>query len=386
MDYWLGNNDFKNILNMVYRLIDVIRIVVPIGLIVMTTLDISKKVINPEDKDGQKKIMIRAIAALIVFLFPTLLRIVLRLANVDTIDDNIGSNGNSNVVLYPTPTITTRPIPTVDPNTHLSGLSLIDCPSSTKKFHKNDIITLDTDISSSYTGDIKWSINAGEKYVKLYQSKGGKTAQINVLDVPKNTTAVIVVEADRKKASCSINLENDTLSSVNITNCPNENHLIGEKIKLETDIPSSFSGTIKWSVDDEKVAKLTESSDKKSVTAELLSRPMGGTVFITVLASGVAKTCHINIKAVPVLEINNCPSNLTFNVGDKITFTTNLPSNYNGPIEWTISSLDKDDFKITVSNSKREAVVEVLKVPQLNRGTVIVAADNESTRCQINVS
>ena len=72
------------IINMVKTLLDVIRIVVPIGLIVMTSLDISKKVINPEDKDGQKKIMTRAIAALIIFLIPTLIKLTLSIIGAGT--------------------------------------------------------------------------------------------------------------------------------------------------------------------------------------------------------------------------------------------------------------------------------------------------------------
>ena len=46
MDYWLNQNGVKNVVDMIYRILDIIRIVVPIGLIVMTSFDISKKVIN----------------------------------------------------------------------------------------------------------------------------------------------------------------------------------------------------------------------------------------------------------------------------------------------------------------------------------------------------
>ena len=78
MDYWLNQNGVKNVVDMIYRILDIIRIVVPIGLIVMTSFDISKKVINPDDKDGQKKIMLRIIAALVVFLTPTIIKLSFR--------------------------------------------------------------------------------------------------------------------------------------------------------------------------------------------------------------------------------------------------------------------------------------------------------------------
>lgn len=58
-----------------------VRIAVPIGLIVLTTVDIFKKTINPDDKDGQKKILTRIIAAVIVFFIPVMVRFVLKLVS-----------------------------------------------------------------------------------------------------------------------------------------------------------------------------------------------------------------------------------------------------------------------------------------------------------------
>lgn len=73
-----GQNSFRAFFQIIKSILDILRIAVPIGLIVMTSLDIAKKVINPEEKEGQNKIMIRAIAALIVFLVPTLIRIAFK--------------------------------------------------------------------------------------------------------------------------------------------------------------------------------------------------------------------------------------------------------------------------------------------------------------------
>ena len=87
---WCSRAEVKGVFHMIREILNILRIVVPIGLIVMTTMDVVKKVINPDDKDGQKKIMIRAIAALIVFLIPTFIRITFKV-----IDWGIGKNGNS---------------------------------------------------------------------------------------------------------------------------------------------------------------------------------------------------------------------------------------------------------------------------------------------------
>ncbi len=88
---WCGDGGVAPLLHMIKILINVIHLVVPIGLIVMTTLDIMKKVINPDDKDGQKKIMIRAIAALIVFLTPTIVKFTLNIIDANSSNSELSS-------------------------------------------------------------------------------------------------------------------------------------------------------------------------------------------------------------------------------------------------------------------------------------------------------
>ena len=79
---WCAEPGVQNAFHLVKSILEVLRIVVPIGLIVMTTLDITKKVINPDEKDGQKKLMTRLIAAIVVFFIPTIISIVFRLIDI----------------------------------------------------------------------------------------------------------------------------------------------------------------------------------------------------------------------------------------------------------------------------------------------------------------
>ncbi len=79
---WCSQQGVKDAFSIAKRVLDILKIVVPIGLVVMTSMDIAKKVINPEDKDGQKKIMYRAIAALIVFFIPTIIKILFGIIDV----------------------------------------------------------------------------------------------------------------------------------------------------------------------------------------------------------------------------------------------------------------------------------------------------------------
>lgn len=93
MDEWCapGSGGLLTMFKMVKLALNVIRIVVPIGLVVMTVLDISKNVINPDEKDSMKKVGTRFIAAVIVFLIPTIVNIIMGLVDVA-----LGSGAGSN--------------------------------------------------------------------------------------------------------------------------------------------------------------------------------------------------------------------------------------------------------------------------------------------------
>lgn len=94
---WCNEDGVRNAFHLIKSVLEVLRIVVPIGLIVMTTFDIIKKVINPDEKDGQKKIMTRAIAAVIVFFIPTMISIVFRLIDIGKGTDGSYDSANSSL-------------------------------------------------------------------------------------------------------------------------------------------------------------------------------------------------------------------------------------------------------------------------------------------------
>lgn len=66
-----------NILNIARRVFDVIQILVPIILTIAATIQFVQLTINPELKDGFRKILNKLIAAVIIFLLPTLVDVVL---------------------------------------------------------------------------------------------------------------------------------------------------------------------------------------------------------------------------------------------------------------------------------------------------------------------
>ena len=92
---WCAQEGVKKIFGLINIGLNIIRIVVPIGLIVMLGIDIFKKVLNPEDKDAQKKILHRIIAALVVFASPMLVRFVLKLADLGMGNDSASTTSFS---------------------------------------------------------------------------------------------------------------------------------------------------------------------------------------------------------------------------------------------------------------------------------------------------
>ena len=79
---WCSQPGVKTVFNLIKTAFTIIRWVVPIGLIIMTSLDLFNKVLDPDNKDAQKKILNRIIAAVIVFFVPTIVNLVLRLVDV----------------------------------------------------------------------------------------------------------------------------------------------------------------------------------------------------------------------------------------------------------------------------------------------------------------
>lgn len=92
---WCAQPGVQSVFGLIKTLLNIMRWVVPIGLIIMTSLDIFKKVLNPDDKDGQKKILTRIIAAVIVFCVPILVRLVLNLIDIGLNNNTASSTSAS---------------------------------------------------------------------------------------------------------------------------------------------------------------------------------------------------------------------------------------------------------------------------------------------------
>lgn len=77
--YLCDTVSFLRIMYFIKLFLNIIRFVVPIIVICMIILDLVRNVINPNDKEGMKKIINRVVAAIVVFLVPTFINLVVHL-------------------------------------------------------------------------------------------------------------------------------------------------------------------------------------------------------------------------------------------------------------------------------------------------------------------
>lgn len=73
---------FLRVMYFVRLALNLIRYIVPIILIAMLVKDLLMNVINPNEKDGMKKITNRLIAAVVVFLIPTVVNLIMNFINL----------------------------------------------------------------------------------------------------------------------------------------------------------------------------------------------------------------------------------------------------------------------------------------------------------------
>lgn len=87
-------DDIQPIINFVKAIFNLIQIVIPIGLIIMGSIDLGKAVLSSDDKEikqATSKLVKRAIAAVAIFFLVLLVKLVMNLVS----DNGNGQTGDS---------------------------------------------------------------------------------------------------------------------------------------------------------------------------------------------------------------------------------------------------------------------------------------------------
>ena len=88
LDFFLCDTiGYLKVMSLIKTLLNIIRFVIPIILVVLIITDLFKNVLNPNNKESVNRIKSRIIAAIIIFLVPTLVSLVVYLIQV-ILDDN----------------------------------------------------------------------------------------------------------------------------------------------------------------------------------------------------------------------------------------------------------------------------------------------------------
>ena len=373
----------QDTLSIVYSIINIIRYVIPIILIVITTLDISKKIINPEDKEGQQKILIRTIAAIIIFFIPTFINLFLNFAGITI--PNINTN----------PTTNTKNNDNNEKNKEketkkekeLSNLEITNCPSLLSTYYNGNKITLNTNIDSSYSKDIIWSVTEGKNFVNLNASNDRKSAEVTFKNAYSKGKVTIYVTAGGSNSYCEMFVDKEKIENLAYTNCPPTStiYYVGDTVSLTTNIKDSYNGDIKWYSDNDSAVKITTNSNLRSATIKILDQPKLGYVIVKTAAGYNNIVCLLSINAVKELKITNCPSeNNVYHVGDTIILNSNIPSFYKRDPIWQ-STETPDAFIIKPTSNGRSAEIKIISVPENGYGYIGLGADSKGTSCLINI-
>lgn len=370
---WFNSQEVNNIIGMIMKILDIVRIVVPIGLIVMTTIDITKNVINPDDKDGQKKIMIRAIASLIIFLSPIIVNLTLNFMGIDT---SKLSGINTKVTTRDTSPIYTPPELPVE----LSSVSLFNCPDTIKV---GESVILNTNIPANYKGSIIWE--EPRHIIDVNPSGDKRSATIEVISDTIDTTVDITLKVGNITKNCYVKVD----SGFSIANCPSysKKYKPGEKLTLVTDINSNYKGKVLWNQDN-NAFKMTPIDNGKSMILEVVDNPPSLSAKVTAIKNNKNSYCLIFVEK-PKLDsvsITNCPvSTERFYPGDEIVLYTDIPNDFKGDIEW-IPDQGTNNFIVTPSSDQRSVTLKVINNPKSLFSTTTVLAGGEASACTIFVS
>lgn len=363
---WLEQDGIKNILSLVDKLLNIIRFVVPIGLILMTTWDIFHKVLDPNDKEFQKKIMYRVIAAVIVFFIPTIVNIVMNVINNTLGDDKKDyqkNNGNSGEISKTTPTnkttlsITERPITT-------SKLSISNCPSRT--YRKGDKLTLISNINSNNY----WS-SSNSQIIKITSGISNKNVDVEIVNDSLDGYAYINLDNNGQKDTCKINIERPQVTGdIKIINCPTNDKIYkkGDTFTLNIEGLNNYDGDYTWNVSPQDKFSANIKNNGKSVEIKVLDYYGVGFNFFAVSAYGKTDSCKVNIHPSENLsgdiKINNCPYE-KIKVGDSFTVSASgeidrwygeiyykyydLIDNQNGTVTIKIKEHFSDNLRLRVT-------------------------------------
>ena len=94
------NEALSTVLPIVKSIMGIIQIVVPIALLVSFSISFVKLSINPEEKDSFRKLLNKIIAAVIIFLLPIIINVVIGLVGETTEFSSCWNNASDTIGIF----------------------------------------------------------------------------------------------------------------------------------------------------------------------------------------------------------------------------------------------------------------------------------------------
>ena len=359
---WINSPGVQKVIELMKLGMNVIRWVVPIGLIIMTSWDLFTKVLDPDNKDAQKKIMNRAIAAVIVFFVPTIVNLIMRLVDIGKGGSSIGSNngGNSQTVVEKE-----------------SVIKITNCPSMS--VNVGDNISLNASITN-YSGKLTWNTSEKDK-TSIVMNNDGTNAYFGVSSYPNGGKIVVSVSGNGKTATCNINVNKPEITGeTKILNCPSSDKVYkkGDVITLNAEGPNNFDGSLVWIISPSNIFKSDVSNNGKTVTINVLDYYAMGFNIFSVSGGGKTTSCKINFHPSENIsgdvKITGCTYE-KMKVGDSFTISANNVKEWSGIIF--------EKYYEIIDNHDNTATIKILNhfSNELRANVMVRDNDNKTGMC-----
>lgn len=198
-----------------------------------------------------------------------------------------------------------------------------------------DANTLTLTVGEEHTFTVTTEPEGIEDITLTWNSSSPDIASVNGGTVTANAegSATITVTCDDVSASCTVNVEAETVEIESITTDPSEaTIIIGETITISATVePEGISPELNWTSSDETVATVDGNGTVTGIAA--------GNAIITVEAAGKQANCNITVQAIEAESISINMSSASLVTGESMTLTaTVLPENTTDKtVTWTSS-------------------------------------------------
>ena len=324
-----NSTELSLILPIIRRIINLIQLIVPVILILYATIQLAQAVINPDEKNNNKKIFNKILAAVIIFFIPVFIDMVMGLVGENTdfssCWNSASSNSNINVI---TDTDTTTTTNDVDNNDDSSGSILGKGSKGSAGSYSENSNSDDESENSSKSGSSENSESSGSS-----GSSESSSVTTNATDINR-----YIFVGDSRTVGMYIYNSNN---SKNANYSEGGAHIVDEDIYI-AEVSKGFSWLKNTGIN---AAENYFSSSTALIILMGVNDTYNMDRYITYLNENVSRWTSTGVK-VYYVSVNPCDGKYSSNNSEIIKFNSKLKSNLPSGVTWidTYSYLNSIGF------------------------------------------